>query len=199
MVIWPFEGPGLFADIAHDAASTTACQCPPRSATRLSLAQPEASLVMVLEFFFRQSMLCQCQWFGDRKMLVASSAKSVLRYRHRQNRYATAASTSSRPINPCISLRNCTGLWDVQKLKQLSRNDSASSTLSVRFRPLIRATLRVLCYSLLHPRATTPIAYFLVCGVRCRRGNNWRSDPNRCALLRIGAKTALRTLTCWCA
>ena len=45
---------GSFTDIEKDvdAASTTACQCPPRSATRLSLAQPEASLVMVLEFFF---------------------------------------------------------------------------------------------------------------------------------------------------
>ena len=74
-----------------------------------------------------------------------------------------------------------------------------SSALSAPPRSMIRATLRVLCYSLLPPRATTPIAYFLVCGVRCRRGNNWRSDPNRCALLRIGAKTALRTLTCWCA
>ena len=44
---------GSFTDIEKDvdAASTTACQCPPRSATRLSLAQPEASLVMVLEFF----------------------------------------------------------------------------------------------------------------------------------------------------
>ena len=31
--------------------------------------------------------------------LVASSAKRVLRYRHRQNRYATAASASARPIN----------------------------------------------------------------------------------------------------
>ena len=87
--------------------------------------------------------------FNDRERLVASSAGSILRYRHRQNRYATAASASARPINPCISSRNCTGLWDVQKLKQLSRSDSAISTLSVHFRPLIRATLRAQHHSLL--------------------------------------------------
>ena len=41
---------------------------PPRSATRLSLAQPEASLVMVLEFFFDT-------FDGNRLRAVASPGK----------------------------------------------------------------------------------------------------------------------------
>lgn len=86
---------------------------------------------------------------SDRKKLVTSSAGRILRYRHRQNRYATAASVSARPQNCCSLLQKCSSFENPQKLKQLSDNDSASSTLSVSFRPMIRATLHVLCYSLL--------------------------------------------------
>ena len=84
---------------------------------------------------------------SDRKKLATSSAGRILRYRHRQNRYATAASVSARPQNRCSLFQNCTGFENPQKLKQLSHNDSASSTLSVSVRPIIRATLHVLCYS----------------------------------------------------
>ena len=109
---------------------------------------------------------------SDREKLVASSAGRILRYRHRQNRYATAASVSARPQNRCSLLQKCTGLGNVQKLKQLTHNDSDGAGTSVCVRPIIRATLHVLYHSLLYSspsRATTPIAYFLVCGVWCRR------------------------------
>ena len=51
-----------FTDIENDAASTTACQCPPRSATRLSHTQPEASCVMAVEFFFTEHSRINWHW-----------------------------------------------------------------------------------------------------------------------------------------
>ena len=86
---------------------------------------------------------------SDRKKLVTSSAERILRYRHRQNRYATAASVSARPQNRCSLLQKCSGFGNVQKLKQLSHNDSDSACTSVCVRPIIRATLHVLYCSLL--------------------------------------------------
>ena len=71
---------GSFTDIEKDvnAASTTACQCPPRSATRLPLAQPEASLVMVLEFFFCEGSSASAQRSSPPHPMLVSCKESEI-------------------------------------------------------------------------------------------------------------------------
>ena len=71
---------------------------------------------------------------------LESSAGSLRTGWNSQNRYPTAALASGGSQNCCTFAKDCSSFGDVQKLKQLSHNDSDGAGTSVCVRPKMSPT-----------------------------------------------------------